>query len=341
MGENMSFMDQRKKQMGVRSLGDLKRAGIVTGEIDPSKFVKGPNKLDCLVRPWHRGDMTGILAGSGVGKTSFSLYILKNILLNNEKGIVAFVSLEMTAGEIAEKWEKMTEDCPEIADRFYIVENYDEEGKSKELTVSMVKHELRKIKEVIGETLIAYVYDHLHETSINGAVKDYNPVCRDLKNMTVELDTHGFILSQTTKGKGQGDIPVPKDGCFGTSRYENLMTNIITIFQPLLKVQKESDLSILGFQYAKIRYKNKGDKVRENMNYLLYFEYDTENLRDLTRQEKADFQLYYEKVLELRQNEEKFKSYQFDISEVVRGKDGKEVKLTKIIGGGRAGGDDL
>jgi hypothetical protein len=332
-----SFNDKRKSQMGVRSLGDMKRAGVVTGQVDPSKFVNGPKKIDCLVRPWHRGDMTGILAGSGVGKTSYSLYLLKHILLNNSTGIVAFVSLEMTASEIAEKWEKMTEDCPEISDRFFIIENYDEQGKSKELSVGLIKHELRKIKEVINETLIAYVLDHLHEISIDGSVKDYNPVCRELKNMTVELDTHGFILSQTTKGKGAGDIPVPKDGCFGTSRYENLMTNIITIFQPLLRVQREADLPILGWQFAKIRYKNKGDKVRENMNYLLYFEYDTENLRELSRQEKADFAMYYEKVLDLRQNEEKFKSYQFDISEIIVGKDGKEVRLTKIVGGNDPG----
>jgi hypothetical protein len=157
--------------------------------------------------------------------------------------------------------------------------------------------------------------------------------------MTVELDSHGFILSQTTKGKGAGDTPVPKDGCFGTSRYENLMTNILTIFQPLLRVQRECDLPILGWQFAKIRYKNKGDKVRENMNYLLYFEYDTENLRKLDRNEKADFAMYYEKVLELRQNEEKFKSYQFDVSDTVIGKNGQEIKLTKIIGGGNPNGD--
>ena len=43
--------------------------------------------------------------------------------------------------------------------------------------------------------------------------------------------------------------------------------------------------------------------------------------------------MYYEKVLELRQNEEKFKSYQFDISDTIVGKDGREVKITKIVGG--------
>ena len=65
----MNFNEQRKKQLGVRSLGDLKRSGIVSGKSDPAKFIRGPEKIDCLVRPWQRGDLTGILAGAGVGKT--------------------------------------------------------------------------------------------------------------------------------------------------------------------------------------------------------------------------------------------------------------------------------
>lgn len=328
------FMNKRKEQNGIKSLGDMRRSGLVTGRIDPTKFVKGPPKIDCLARPWHRGDMTGILAGTGVGKTSFVLYNFKHILLNNPEGVVVFVSLEMTAGEIAEKWFKATEDVPEIADRFYIIENYDEEGRSRELTVANIKFELRKIKETLGQTIHAFTLDHIHELNINGG-SDYNPVCKELKNMSVELDTHGFILSQTTKGKGIGDVPVPKDGCYGTSKFEWLMTNIITVFQPLRRVQKECNLPILAWQYAKIRYKNAKDKVREDMNYLLKFDYDTEDLLELSRDDKMNFEMYYEKVQELRQNEEKFKSFQFDLSTEVKGENGKIVKMEKIVGGSR------
>jgi KaiC/GvpD/RAD55 family RecA-like ATPase len=330
----MNFVDKRKTQNGIKSLGDLQRDGKVTGKNDPTKYVNGPVKIDCLARPWHRGDLSGILAGPGVGKTTFVLYMFKHILLNNPEGVVAFVSLEMTASEIAEKWFKATEECPEIADRFYVVENYDDEGKSRDLTGQQIKYELKKIKETLGQTIHAFALDHLHEININGGV-DYNPVCKELKNMAVELDTHGFILSQTTKGKGIGDIPVPKDGCYGTSRFEWLMTNILTIFQPLKRVQKECDLPVLAWQYAKIRYKNAKDKVKEDMNYLLRYDFVTEDLVDLDRNEKTDFALYYEKVLELRQNEEKFKSFQFDLSTEVKGENGKVVKLEKIVGGSK------
>ena len=73
------------------------------------------------------------------------------------------------------------------------------------------------------------------------------------------------------------------------------------------------------------------------MNYLLSFNHDTQRLSPLTQQEMTEFALYYDKVLELRQNEEKYKSFQFDLSTTIKGKDGKEVKLTKIIGGNATG----
>jgi len=336
----LNFAEKRKQQLGVRSLGDMKRSGIVSGKSDPSKFVKGPVNIDCLIRQWQRGDLTGILAGAGVGKTSFLLYIFKHILQNNPEGVVAFVSLEMTAGEIAEKWYKATENVPELADRLYIIENYDEEGKSRELSISDINIELMNIKSVLNTTIHAFALDHLHEVNINGAL-DYNPACKDLKNIAVELDAHGFILSQTTKGKGIGDIPVPKDGCFGTSRYEWLMTNILTVFQPLRRVEKECDLSIMGYQYAKIRYKNKTDKIKEGMNYLLRFDFDTEDLLELDNDEIATFKMYYEKVLELRQNEAKFKSYQFDLGRDIKGKDGRTVRLNDTFGGGTPDSEEM
>jgi hypothetical protein len=121
------------------------------------------------------------------------------------------------------------------------------------------------------------------------------------------------------------------------------MTNIITVFQPLKRVQKECKLPVLSWSYVKIRYKNAKDKVKEDMNYLLVFDFDTEDLRELDRAEKAEFSMWYERVLELRQNEEKFNSYQFDLSTVVKGENGKEVIMSNIVGGSKPSSleDDL
>ena len=149
----MNLNEARLKQAGVRSLGDMKRQGLVSGKVDPKKAVKGPKDIDCLIRPWQRGDMTGILAGTGVGKTTFVLKLLKAILQNNAEGVVAFVSLELVAAEIAEKWFKATEDCPELADRLYIVENFDDDGNCLDLgTKSFVKVTFGPIN-TLSETL--------------------------------------------------------------------------------------------------------------------------------------------------------------------------------------------
>jgi hypothetical protein len=338
---SVNFDEKRKSQMGIKSVGSIIKQGNLTSAYDIAKAVKGPKEMDCLERPWLRGDLSLFLGAPGIGKTSTMLWIFKHILLNNPDGCVVMVSLEMTAGEIIEKWLLATKDCPEISDRFYIVENYNKDGTSKALTATLIKHELRKIKETLNTTIIATFIDHLHQVNINGAV-DYNPVVDLFKTLAVEIDTHVFLASQTTKGKaGKGDTPISRDGAFGTSKAEWLSTNIITIFQPLIRVQKETDLPILAFAYQKIRYKNKKDKLKEGMNYLLYFEHESQNLRELKRQEKADFGMYYEKVLELMQNEEKFKSYQFDLSETIVGRDGKEVRLDKIIGGSKPNSEDL
>jgi len=51
--------------------------------------------------------------------------------------------------------------------------------------------------------------------------------------------------------------------------------------------------------------------------------------------------MWYDKVLELRQNEAKFKSYQFSLDRKIQGKDGKEVLIKDTFGGGSPDDDEL
>lgn len=329
----MDFGKIRKEQSGIQSLGDLRRAGKIKTGFDPKKAIRGPKYFDCLQRPWLRGDLLGVLSPTGVGKTTWSLFTIKEVLKNNPQGGVAvLVVLEQSTDEINEKWEAMTEDCPELADRLYIFSNYDDQGMSQNLGISEIKYNIKKIKNTLNETVLVFLIDHLHLINNQGS-ENFNAVCVDLKALAKEVDAYGIIISQTTKANQVIDVPVPRTGCYNCSQYEWIMTNIISIFQPLKRVEHEANLPLLGWQLSKIRYKGATDKVKEQMNYLLYFDHNTQSLRELTRQEKADFEMYYEKVLELRQNEEKFKSFQFDISETITGKDGKTVKLDKVIGG--------
>jgi hypothetical protein len=330
----VDFTNKRKEQNKVQSLGDRYRSGLLKTGMDPKKIVKGAKYIDCLNRPWGRGDVCGILAGAGVGKTTFVLNMFKEILENNidSDEVCVFVSLEMTEAEIAEKWFKLVGDSP-ISDRLYVIENYDENQKAKALNTNGIKLEMLKLRETLGVGILSWALDHLHIININNAM-DYNATCDEIKQISVEMNSFCFLLSQTTKGKGAGDVPVPKDGCYGCSKYEWNCSYIISIFQPLMKIQsKAPDMPVLAWQYAKIRFKNRKDKVKEAMNYLLVYDFDSESLRELSRDEKSKFGLLYEEVLILRQNEEKFKTFQFDLSEHIKGKDGKTIRLDRIVGG--------
>lgn len=300
--------------------------------VDPEKYTNGPAWLDALEHKWRTGEMLGILSGPGVGKTSLSLHIIKEILLNNPRAFAAYISLEMEYMELMEKWMKVTEDCPEIRNRLIIDDNYNDDGTCKSMTVADIKLDLKMIQQNLDGKIKVVILDHLHEVNNQGH-SDYNKVCEELRNMTKELDVFTIVQSQTTKEKGLGDVPVPRNGCYGTSRFENLMTYIVTIFQPLRRVQNECELPALGWQYCKIRFKSKNDKIKEEINYVKKFNFDNEDLENLTPNETQEFAMYYEKVLELRESEEKKKSYAFDLSTTIRGKDGKEVRLTKIVGG--------
>lgn len=326
----MDFKVKRLEKLPIKSASNFRYQLLESVSLED--LINGPHWLDGLVHKWRNGEMLGILSGPGVGKTTISLHIVRAILLNNPKDIVVFISLEMSKEEIYSKWFISTDDVPEISERFYVIDNYNEDGTCKSMNVSDIKLQLKMLKETLGVNIKAVVIDHLHEVN-NGGQSDYNKVCEELRNMTKEINTFTIIQSQTTKDKGHGDFPVPRNGCFGTSRFENLMTYIVTIFQPLRRVQNDCDIPALGWQYCKIRFKSKEDKIKEEVNYVKKYDFDKEDLVDLTPNEITMFSMYYEKVLELRESEEKKKSYAFDLSTTIKGKDGKEVKLTRIIGG--------
>lgn len=328
----INFLEKRREQLGIPFASDYANNSD-TVDNDPEKMIKGIRFCKGLVVQPHPGDVFGLLAGSGVGKTTTLLTITKDVLLYNEEGYVILYSLEMKVREVMNKvMLSFGNDHPELLERLIIIDCYNSDGSNKELTISDIKLELKKIKQTLGGRILMTAIDHFHEIHNNGST-DFNPVAKDCKNLAVELDTLLVIPSQTTKEKGQGDIPVKKDGCFGCSRYENLCSFILTIFQPLRRVQNECDLPALGWQLCKIRNKRgKRDSTKEEVNYVLKYVEDSEDLVPLNEDEKLTFQMYYEKVQEMRRIEDKDKGYSFDLSSYIKGKDGRDIKIEKFAG---------
>jgi hypothetical protein len=127
-----------------------------------------------------------------------------------------------------------------------------------------------------------------------------NSLCNQLKPLCKMLDTHIVALTQTTKEKGVGDLPIDKDGAYGMSNYENIMDRIITIWQPLKLVQHQTRIMFLAWQYVKIRSKHQNDKISTNEAKLLTFDLITGDLKVTTQEEYLEFSRLYPQTVDLR-----------------------------------------
>ena len=190
----MNFAERRKSQLKINSIADLKRQGKVTGALNPALFVHGPEEFDCLVNKWSRQELLGLIGDSGVGKSEVVLDFFYDILKNNPESACVYVSLEMTDEKLAQRWYKKTEHEPELAERLYIISRYDEDGKSRDVSMGWIKKELIKYKEVVGD-VVAFAVDHIHCLGENDP-STLNSIMITLKEMVVEMNSFGIALAQ-------------------------------------------------------------------------------------------------------------------------------------------------
>lgn len=268
--------------------------------------VNGPKYLDCLHNGWRKKQMLGLIGSSGGGKTSLTLDIFYNLIKNNPENddIFVFFSLEMSFEEVFERWEAITESNPEYAERLYIVANEDENGDSRDLGLQEIYLYLKDIKKVTGKSIAAAVIDHIgiikntvdvkiepnfgllgdsDEGGTFGSIRSVSPrkLTKVLKQIAKKFDTFLIVQSQTTKTKaGQGDTPLGLDAAYGAAQFEWDMDYILTIWQPLRRVEAQTDLRLLSFQYAKIRSKNAKDPIGLMEPQLLQFHLDTGRLNE-------------------------------------------------------------
>lgn len=310
----MSFIAKRKQQLGISSLGDLIRAGKIRTEKDSNLFIHGPNDFDCLVDKWARKEVMGLIGPSGGGKTQLTLGWFRDILLNSNdpNSVCVFVSLEMTTDKIAQRWIKMNQDTPELADRLYIISNYDEKGKAKMLTTETILKEAEQIQNALEVDIISMGVDHLHIIEFHqGQGADYNKVCARVKELAVELNTFIVLLSQTTKGKSgaYSDKPLDADASYNCSQFKWVSSYVITIHLPLGALAGSCDLNVLAWAYQKIREKDLKDGTQVGVFNLLKYNMDNGRLTKLDRDDMFRFSNYYKQVEDIRRETEEDEGY--------------------------------
>ena len=336
----MDFQQKRVTQFKIKSLGDLRRDGRVTKGINPADFVHGPKEFDCLVNKWSRGELLGVVGDSGTGKSEVVLAMFKTILENNPDSCAVYVSLEMTDQKISERWTGICGDNTELADRLYVISRYDEDGKSRNVSMNWIKNELSKYNTVL-EDIIVFAIDHVHCLGDNDA-STLNSMMIKLKEMSVELHAFGIPMAQVNKGAGQkGEVPLDADAVLGCSQFKYICSDIIQIHRPILRFEEAADMSVLGWGYAKVREATKEDKARRGQNKLLLYDMDLRKLRKMTTNEYTNFKVYYNDLLEAKSAEDKSKAYAYDLTREIKGENGKVVVINEIWSGDRSKDDGL
>ena len=310
----------------IRSIGELLAQGDVP---EVGSLVNGPNYLDSgvLVNNWRTSQLLGLIGGSGIGKTAYCLNLMKTSMENDpdQEFLHVFVSIEMPTSEIVKRWLKMNAGDKSYVDRLYVLDSQDEQNENRMIGLQEIHFFVKKLEAQTGKKVGILAIDHFHilsphinsevlpnfgaaaQTFNRSKVKQLTPndLASQLKTLAKSLDTFTIILSQTSKSKGVGDLPIGKDGSYNNSQYEWICDRIVTIWQPLMRVQHLLKERYLAFQYVKNRHKHEDDRLQEYDKKVLRYEPAT---GDLTPASKLDYQIFSEmlpKAEEIRKSLDK------------------------------------
>lgn len=319
----------KPKSIIAKSIYDLNTSDNVVSLGNP---VYGPEIFDCTHSKWRTKEILGLVGSPGVGKTTVSLKIAKDCLENNPDAICIYFSLEMTEGEIQEKFNLLTNNNFEIAKNLYVVSNEGPDGNQRHLNLQDIFQCVKDVTEYVNKKVALIVIDHvdivdpiidLKRDPNFGLVNPLNnkdimlmdkiEMCKRLKELAKQLDCFMIIQSQTTKARaGNGDVPLGMGAAYGTSKFDWNCDYVMTCWQPLIKAQEESPIKVLAWSYPKIRKTSPLDKVQRGIFYLLKFEQESGNFVPLTSDELSYVYSKLDELRKLAQEEKKSGGTNFD-----------------------------
>ena len=246
--------------------------------------------IDNTEAGFRTGQVLGLVAGSGVGKTTMALNIFLGFVESNPDLEHFFIPLEQPDREIAERWAAMCGDKKHLYDKVHVISNYDDNGAFKDLSLEDIKQQILEFNNT-GKKVGCVVIDHigvLCNDNKLGQDEGLKKICKAMKGFAMETNTFLIMQSQTSREKaGIGDLEINKDAAFGTSAFENFCDYLITLWQPLKRVYTMGAPTILSYKFCKIRHKKQGkDCILEDMPYSVFFDPETQLIRELTELEE-------------------------------------------------------
>lgn len=287
---------------------------ILTRSGDNLKGTRFPchKYIDATAHGFRLGQIIGLVAGSGVGKTAMSLNMFEGFVKSNPDFIHFFVPLEQPANEIAERWKIMCGDNTALHDKVHILSNYNSEGGFRHLSLDEIKDYLMKFKKETNKQIGCVVIDHigaLKKKGKHGENQDLMEICHAMKGFAVETNTMLVMQSQAPREKaGIGDLELNKDSAYGTVFFESYCDYLVTIWQPLKRCygQSKDCPTATAFKFCKIRHKKRDkDYIQEDVCYRLMFDSETEHMRELTQAEEKRFDFWNGQAIKLRGKDRK------------------------------------
>ena len=216
-------VDQTIEMATLAMKSDRGIVGVPTGLTDLDEKLGGLHKSDLII----------IAGRPSMGKTALAtniaFYAAKNMQENNEKGSVAFFSLEMSSEQLSTRilseqarissheirTGKASEDTLnkyiETSRNIYDLPLYIDETPA--IAISTLSNRARRIKRLFGLKLIVVDYIQLMRTNSNrmdGRVQEISEITQGLKALAKELNVPVIALSQLSRAVEQRDDKKPQ-----------------------------------------------------------------------------------------------------------------------------------
>lgn len=284
--------------------------------------------LDATQHGFRLGQVIGLVAGSGVGKTAVALNMFLGFVQNNPDYDHFFVPLEQPANEIADRWKTMCGDKESLYEKVHVISNYDDSGNFRHLSFNEIKDYILKFQEVTGRKVGAIVIDHigaLKKKGKDGENQDLMDICHAMKAFAVQTNTMLVMQSQAPREKaGIGDLELNKDAAYGTMYFEAYCDYLITLWQPLKRCYAQGAPTVTALKFCKIRHKKQGlDQIKEDICYKLMFDPTSEHLREMTQDEEISFTYFLNQATNKRKQDRKTDLVEYVSVKQNEGADGK------------------
>jgi len=298
-------LDPKKEDLSSTVEDILNKAG---SQIKGTRFPCHP-RIDNTAHGFRLGQVIGLVAGSGVGKTTFALNLFRWFSQNNPDYHHMFIPLEQPVNEIADRWATMCGNDKSLNKKIHLMSNYDDEGKFRHLSFDEIREHIEKLQKEQNIKIGCVVIDHigaLKKKGLNGENQDLMSICHAMKAFAIQTNTLLVMQSQSSRPKaGIGDLELDKDAAYGTMYFEAYTDYLITLWQPLKRCHKEPSCpTVTAFKFCKIRHKKaRQDVIQEDVPYYMYYDSETEQMRDLTQSEEIAFKFFFPKASNKRKAE--------------------------------------